>query len=732
MSPACLLYLLPLAASPGVDEVRLDFPETVELRVVVDYLAATLGLNLIYDEAQLKKPLSLRVSQPVPRAELPGLLRTLLRSRGLALVPAEQEGWFRVVAAEQLAAEGGPLRRDLPPPGPSDADVLTFVLPVEHAELEGLRTALTPYLSKPGGALLSVPGSRLLVITDYAANVRRAVELVGMLDVATAATTLEELPVRNQDPAELATRITQLLTEQGRVDKTAPVAVMLSLHPNPVTGGLMAVGLPDEIARARALLERLDQPVVRRTELLQPRYLAAARLRTIIEQLVPGGGAKLAVDEPGNTLIVTARTEILDQIQALLKRFDTAPPESATPLRFYKLLNRRAVDAYATIGTLLMGTPAQSNGTGTANHPEPGNNVHSAAQPAAAAPSAPSGTGVGALQIPPMPSGDSNGGNGTAGAVARVGIQGKDFSLSVDEHTNTIIALATPEMHRQIEQLVKELDKRRPQVLVEVTLVSISVDDSLNLGVELQNQDLDGSRGYELFTSFGLSTINPTDGTRRLAVLPGGTGVLLAPDEVPIIIQALAGNGKTHVYSAPRILVDDNATGTIESVAESPYTSVNASNTVATTAFAGFAKAGTQLQIEPHIAEGDHLEIKYNLTVSSFTGAGSATTPPPRSADTITSTIRVPDGHTVIVGGLLTETLADSTSHVPLIGDVPIVGFLFGVQSHSRSKVRLYAFIRPTILRNEEFEDLKYLSREDLKAADVSDGYPPDRWQYMH
>lgn len=213
--------------------------------------------------------------------------------------------------------------------------------------------------------------------------------------------------------------------------------------------------------------------------------------------------------------------------------------------------------------------------------------------------------------------------------------------------------------------------------------------------------------------------------------MPGGTGVLLAPEEVPLIIQALANRGDTRVYSAPRILVDDNATGRIESVAESPFTSVNASDTVATTSFAGFAKAGTQLTIEPHIAEGDHLEINYSLTVSSFTGAGSGTIPPPRSSDTLSSTIRVPDGHTVIVGGLLTETLAESSSHVPLIGDVPVIGWLFGSRSQSRSKVRLYAFIRPTILRDEGFEDLKYVSLEDLDAAGVDDGFPPTRHQYM-
>lgn len=710
------------------EDVRLDFPDTIELKALVDYLAATLGLNVIYDESQLARKVSLRVAGPVPRESLPGLLRTVLRSRGLALVPAEQADWFKIVPAEQLAGEGGSLDRDLPPPGSAEAAALTYVLPVRHADPEALRAALTPYLSKPGGTILVAAERRLLVLTDFVGNVRRVVEIAALLDVAPGAVRVETIRVQHQDPAELATTVSQLLADSARARPGAAGAVPTTLQPDRITGGLIAVGPPDQVARARALVEQFDQLVARSTELYQPKYLTAARLRTLVEQLLPAAGAKMAADEPSNTLIVTARPEVHVQVRDLLGQFDTAPPESATPLRFYKLLNRRADDVFATIGMLLtgqaIGEEARSAGAtaGAGRSPAGPGTVSSPASGAWG--------GAGAAQVPPRPA-TQDGGRSSAGGGG-VALQGEGYALALDEHTNSIIVMATPELHQQVEKLIRELDRRRPQVLVEVTLVSVNVNDSLNLGVELQTQKLGQPWGFELFSSFGLSEVNATTGTRRLNVLPGGTGVLLAPDEVPIILQALANSGQSRVYSAPRILVDDNATGSIESVAESPYTSVNASDTVATTSFAGFAKAGTQLTIQPHIAEGDHLEINYTLTVSSFTGAGTGTAPPPRSSDMITSTIRVPDGHTVIVGGLLTETLGQSSSHVPLIGKVPILGLLFGTNSESKSKVRLYAFIRPTVLRQEGFEDLKYLSKDSLQAAGVPDGFPPDRWQWMH
>lgn len=715
-----VVLLVLLQATAPVDRVRLDFPETVELRVVVDYVSATLNLNVVYDEAALNKRVCLRVAAPVPRESLLGLLRTVLRSRGLALVPAEQPGWWKIVPAEKLLTEAGPLRTNLPE-RVEDGEVVTYVLPVQHGNLERISTAIASYLSKPGGTVLTVPEGRLLVISDYARNVRRAVEIAQLLDVVAPATVIETIPVHYQDPAELAAMVSRLITEQVRLKSPTAEQAPVSLQADALLGGIVAIGLPEQLEKARQLIRRFDVEVPRRTELYQPRYIAATRLRTLVEQMLPATGRRMTVDEAGNTLVVTAREAVHERIGELLARFDTAPPESATPLRFYKLLNRRADDVFATLGALLVGPIEGAEGeaplrsSGTFGAPGAGRKPRETA----------------VVQIPPRPSSARSGEERSGARSGITSIQGEDFSLSLDEHTNSIIAIATPELHRQIEQLISQLDRRRPQVLVEVTLVSVNVDESLNLGVELEALDFGDPLDYLLFTSFGLTSIDPTTGARSLTPMPGGTGVLLAPDEVPIIIQALASRGDTRVYSAPRILVDDNATGRIESVAESPYTSVNASDTVATTSFAGFAKAGTQLTIEPHIAEGDHLEVNYSLTVSSFTGSGTGTAPPPRSADTLSSTIRVPDGYTVVVGGLTTETLAESSSHLPVVGDVPLIGWLFGSKTQSESKVRLYVFIRPTILRDERFEDLKFISGRDMKAAGVDDGFPPDRYQYV-
>lgn len=716
-----LLIALLLSLGPAQDDrVRLDFPEGVELKVLIDYVATTLHLNVVYeDEALQGRKVTLRVGEAVPKTELLALLQTILRGRGLALIPSEPTGWYRVLASDKIASEGGSLLHDLPP-GTDESDIVTLVLPVHGADLQRLQTAIQPLLTKPGATIFAAPESRALIITDFARNVRRCVEIAALLDVEAAGSRIESIPVKYQEPAELGELISRLLASQDQLGSGMPVATSrpadLRLQPDPIERGLIAIGSPDLIARARVLIGQYDRPVERKTEVYSPRFITATRLAKLADTVIGTSGVRIAPDDTSNTLTVAAGPEIHQRLRELIERFDRAPSTDNTPMRFYKLLNRRAVDAFATLGGLLGGSESRTSGVSTA----PKANTPTS-RPALAGRE----SGYANLAQPAATEGSAPGSGGV------LSIQGENFSISVDEHTNTIIAIAPPELHRQIEMLVKALDKRRPQVLVEVTLVSISIDDSLDLGVELEQLDLGDPWDYLLFTSFGLSTINPTDGTRRMTPLPGGSGALIAPHEVPIIINALAGSGKTRIYSAPRILVDDNATGQIESVAESPFTSVNASTTVATTSFAGFAKAGTQLSIEPHIAEGDHLEIKYDLTVSSFTGSGVAGTPPPRSSDTISSTVRVPDGYSVVVGGLQTETTANAESQVPLIGEVPILGFLFGNRTRSTSKVRLYAFIRPTVLRNENFEDLRYLSTNDLEAAGVPGDLPPDRYQFM-
>ena len=153
-------------------------------------------------------------------------------------------------------------------------------------------------------------------------------------------------------------------------------------------------------------------------------------------------------------------------------------------------------------------------------------------------------------------------------------------------------------------------------------------------------------------------------------------------------------------------------------------TTQRATDQTTTTSFAGFEDAGTKISIRPQIAEGDHLVLQYSLSLSSFVGSAAGGVPPPRQQNEVTSVATIPDGHTVVVGGLELVSNSDGASQVPLIAKIPLLGELFKNRGTSLSTTRFYVFIRATVLRDQGFEDLKYLSGTARSQAGIDDGWP--------
>jgi general secretion pathway protein D len=300
----------------------------------------------------------------------------------------------------------------------------------------------------------------------------------------------------------------------------------------------------------------------------------------------------------------------------------------------------------------------------------------------------------------------------------------KNAVVAVDTNTNTLIVVAPPAIQQIYRQLILALDKRRPQVLIEVTMVTLDTSNDFSLGIELTQGRTNNEIKWLTFSSFGLSTIDPATAIPAIAATPGLNGVLLDPNAINVVVKALATNARAKVLSAPRVLVNDNATGTLSSVSESPFTSVNASNTVATTSFAGYASAGTTVALTPHISQDDYLRMAYSLTLSSFSGATGGSVPPPRQTNTVNSEVVIPDGYTIVVGGLKREDTSDTVSKVPLLGDIPGLGYLFSNLTKSKKESCLFVFIRPLILRDDQFKDLKYLSELDTAKAELPKGMP--------
>ena len=208
-------------------------------------------------------------------------------------------------------------------------------------------------------------------------------------------------------------------------------------------------------------------------------------------------------------------------------------------------------------------------------------------------------------------------------------------------------------------------------------------------------------------------------------------GVDLQPGEfVAIPTHARAGargvDFLVRVYDERgRRLVNDNGKGKLQSVSQEPFAEIlDTSATQSRTGLGGLAQAGTTISVEPHISESDYMQLSYSIELSNFTGNGSAGLPPPSQKNSIDSTVTIPDGNTIVVGGLRVKNFREAKDTIPFIGKIPVVELLFGTRSTAKQDVTLFVFIRPVILRDDRFGDLKFLSEKAMRDVDVSGQYP--------
>jgi general secretion pathway protein D len=172
------------------------------------------------------------------------------------------------------------------------------------------------------------------------------------------------------------------------------------------------------------------------------------------------------------------------------------------------------------------------------------------------------------------------------------------------------------------------------------------------------------------------------------------------------------------------VLVNNTGSAKVVSTDEQPTTTITAigGGGVGQTQenFKDYVKAGITLQISPTISASRYLRLKISLEVSTFLGTVSGAIPPPRVTRTIDTTVNVPDGDTMVIGGIITDNKGLSHSGVPFLGDLPVLGYLFRRQGDSSSKTTLYFFVTPHIMRDRDFADLAEISyKKKLEAADT-------------
>jgi general secretion pathway protein D len=317
-------------------------------------------------------------------------------------------------------------------------------------------------------------------------------------------------------------------------------------------------------------------------------------------------------------------------------------------------------------------------------------------------------------------------------------------TFTVDPETRNLIIVADPDTTRYITEVVSNLDRPKPQVLIKVVFLEVTRSDTLDLGVE---GNYSKNIGNPLVSGYTTNFQVLNSGTTNASVFPksitplnqslalsnifglrngavGGLYQLLSQD-YQVTLHAIATAGKARVLSRPSVVARNNQPATITVGQSVPLvTNVRFDNFGNAINSVTYQSVGIILRVTPFISPDNTIEMILSPETSelepdrnqwiTISSSASGTVQAPiinsRSADTVVVT---PDGQTVIIGGLISDSKSENITKIPFLGDIPIIGTLFQHKVKSGDKVELLIFLTPYIIQAPT--ELAGLSRKEEK-----------------
>jgi general secretion pathway protein D len=307
--------------------------------------------------------------------------------------------------------------------------------------------------------------------------------------------------------------------------------------------------------------------------------------------------------------------------------------------------------------------------------------------------------------------------------------------IVANESTNSLIIIATPNDYNELRRIIDNLDIRRPQVMIEAAILEVREDSDFLFGTEVATVDGPGGGGTRVNfgTSFGFSEIVDSAGipigagggvpAGRAPILGSGGLFMLTRGgafDIPLLVRFLKTQADTNVLQEPMLITNENEEARIEVRTEIQLQVFqDVTGGISRQAAGEFVEAGITMRVTPSISEDGYIRLQVELDITNFTG--ESPTPgvsPPRQVRVIDTNVTIPDESTVVIGGLKSSESSRTVNKIPLLGDIPLLGELFKSQRKVERRTNLYIFLRPKILRDANFDDLREESRDRLRQAD--------------
>ena len=463
-----------------------------------------------------------------------------------------------------------------------------------------------------------------------------------------------------------------------------------SIIPNPRNNLLIINDLASNIKRLLDILAEIDVNAFQNTRMrfFQPKYsdvkTLSKELTEIINALNIGkeGIAFIPLERINSMIVFSSSPNLLSTVEDWIKKLDE---ESTTGQNIfvYRVQNGKA-DGIASILKTLYESDDSGKPTATVTTP------------------------------PPTPGGKQ------PAAQARPGETGfSRVKIITYEPTNSLVILASSGMYREISETIKRLDIYPKEVLIEVLIAEVTLDDSMQFGIQWsllgKNIKIDGSTFDNLTqSSYSGGAVLPTSAPTLATGVSGGLSYLLyKPDRLMALITAMASDGKVNVLSSPRLLVRDQQEASIEVGSDIP-TATSSSQTTDITATVSqsiqYKTIGVKLKIKPNINDEKTVVLDVTQEVSEqgadvYIGAANYKYPSFTKREVKTSVV-VSDQQGLIIGGIIKEKKTKSYSGIPLLSSIPILGYLFRNTTESTTKTELIVMLTPHVVTNREEADM--------------------------
>ena len=686
--------------------VNFDYRDA-PLSEVIEGIAKLTGKNFDVDPNIGALTVTIITHDRIPPEMAYQVLESILASRGFSMVQTLDGNLIKILPTPDASGSAkNPLFKDASVDKQSYDKYSTHIIQVKHADPTELANALKILGSQTAKIDVYVP-TNTLIITDVADGLKRMFEFLEQADIPGQETAMEIFQLTYTRAEVLTQQIEQVLLEQGTGAR----------------GGAQPGGPAPAPQRA---------PVRGRPAI--PGQSQSQVIGSNAEVL------RMVSDERLNSMIVVATAGMMEKVRDLVERLDTPTPYEANTLHIYELLNAEAEQVEQALQGLVGG------GGGSSRY---GSSSRSRSNQR-------SRTGQQATQNQQRPANSTGATGGPSGAAADVQPFEQSVQITRYDQTNSLLIVCSPQDWKLLESVIAQLDVRQRQVHVDAVVMDVTMND--NYSVEVDAAALEDSKYFGLTgtqqigkIASGLAaaagTANqvtggtgttpttptvPTQATLAASLLGLGqnggltTGVFdslefeisgkkVKVPFVPLLFQAIESITDLEVLSQPSLVTVDNEEASITVGQEIPYvtsqgrTSLdNNGNPVSNSFYGGFNQVqredvGVKLKVTPQISEGESILLEMELEISD-TDANQIgdvnLLGPTLNKSLVNNKVLVRDGSTAVLAGLIRDTNTRKRSQPPILGDIPVVGFLFRSKTNTHAKRNMVVLVTPTIIKD--------------------------------